>query len=97
MAPLTRSDVTIDGQRSPARSMATTVIRFREISVRGREVSGELELYRDPLHGLPVRTIFRGTLGGCDRIVGTYTMSSEGYPALLSGEWHVARTASRDP
>ena len=56
----------------------------------GGQVSGRLEVYRDPATGDRLFTIFAGRLKG-DEFRGTYETRSEGSGRVVTGEWQVAR------
>lgn len=81
-----------DASRTPPAPLAVGV---RFVVVAGNEVSGALDLYRDPDCGCQLRTTFVGTLAA-DTIQGTFHTEGEGIHHLPSnGWWRVVRRAAR--
>jgi hypothetical protein len=86
----------VDDHRFPTTTIGTAPERLtiRFVRVRGDEISGVLDPYRDPECGCTLRTTFVGTLRG-DVIEGTFQSEGEGIHHLpSSGRWTVTRRHS---
>lgn len=66
------------------------VLTIRFVHLRGAEVAGELDPYRDPDCGCLLRTTFRGEVEG-DAVFGTFATEAQDPYHDAEGTWHAVR------